>query len=136
MVVLLVTSVAIWTLLITTIDAPTNWLPVTLRMKVPLASEAEIEVGLIEVRTGTGRELLQSGLIAEQPGHANTPSSGIASDHCANREDIQNSWDNHCLAAYHQLTMKMAGEDCTQHRTSQPIRKAPIRQPCDIGNVS
>jgi hypothetical protein len=85
--------------LITTTDELTNWLPVTFRMNVPLASDAVIDVGVMDVSTGTGRELPQSGLIAEQPGQAKTPSSGSASDHFAMREDISQllGWE---LASY------------------------------------
>jgi hypothetical protein len=88
-VVLLVTSLATCTLLITTTDAPTKWLPVTFSTNVALTSASVTLVGLMDVRTGAGRELLQSGLIAEQPGSASMVSSRAVSGQTAERDGIK-----------------------------------------------
>jgi hypothetical protein len=69
------TLLAIWALLITTTEDATKLLPLIFRMNVPNTSASVTVVGLIEVNTGTGRELPHSGLIAEQPGRAHAPAT-------------------------------------------------------------
>jgi len=54
----------------TTTDEETNWLPVAVRMKLGGNCEKTMVFGEIEVRTGTGRALPQSGFSALQPGRS------------------------------------------------------------------
>jgi hypothetical protein len=75
-------------LLISTTDAPTKWLPVKFNVNVDWTSASVAIVGLIEVRTGVGLELPQSGLIAEQPGRPSAATIRATSDHRTERDGI------------------------------------------------
>jgi hypothetical protein len=72
---LLATSVASGAPLKTTSEDETNWLPVAVRTKLGGSCEKTMVAGEIELRTGTGRELPQSGFSALHPGRSESATS-------------------------------------------------------------
>jgi hypothetical protein len=72
---LLLTEVVRMAPLKTTTEEDTNWLPVAVRTKLDGNCEKTMVVGEIELRTGTGRALPQSGFSALQPGRSRSATS-------------------------------------------------------------
>jgi hypothetical protein len=87
-VVLLVTSVASWSWLITNTDDATKWLPLALSANVACTSENGTEAGLMDVITGAGRALPHNGLIALHPGSVVTARKSNTNEHADLRDVI------------------------------------------------
>ena len=91
-VVLLVTSVASWSWLITKTDDATKWLPLAFSANVACTSENGTEAGLMAVMTGAGRALPHNGLSELHPGSMATTRKSNNNEHAGLRDVINHPW--------------------------------------------